>query len=159
MRPRLLVLSGPLKDSTIPLSEDELTIGRDASNGIAVTDPSVSRKHCLVSRHEGRFRVRNLDSRNGTQVNGSGVEEQWLEHGDQISAGDSSFLFLLEEEEVEPAPSRVEFEDAQSTSETTIIHPRDVVYLQPERLAQDQRDLTRDSRSRRPARSVAGLDF
>ena len=137
MRPRLLVLSGPLKDSTIPLSEDELTIGRDASNGIAVTDPSVSRKHCLVSRHEGRFRVRDLDSRNGTQVNGSGVEEQWLEHGDQISAGDSSFLFLLEEEEVEPAPSRVEFEDAQSTSETTIIHPRDVVYLQPERLLRE----------------------
>jgi len=137
LRPRLLVLSGPLKDSTIPLSEDELTIGRDASNGIAVTDPSVSRKHCLVSRHEGRFRVRDLDSRNGTQVNGSGVEEQWLEHGDQISAGDSSFLFLLEEEEVEPAPSRVEFEDAQSTSETTIIHPRDVVYLQPERLLRE----------------------
>ncbi len=137
MRPRLLVLSGPLKDSTIPLSEDELTIGRDASNGIAVTDPSVSRKHCLISRQDGGFRVRDLDSRNGTLVNGTGVEEQWLQHGDQISAGDSSFLFLLEEEEVAPAPSRVEFEDAQSTSETTIIHPRDVVYLQPERLLRE----------------------
>jgi len=137
LRPRLLVLSGPLKDSTIPLSEDELTIGRDASNGIAVTDPSVSRKHCLISRQDGGFRVRDLDSRNGTLVNGTGVEEQWLQHGDQISAGDSSFLFLLEEEEVAPAPSRVEFEDAQSTSETTIIHPRDVVYLQPERLLRE----------------------
>jgi transcriptional regulator with GAF, ATPase, and Fis domain len=137
LRPRLLVLSGPLKDSTIPLSEDELTIGRDASNGIAVTDPSVSRKHCLISRQDGGFRVRDLDSRNGTLVNGTGVEEQWLQHEDQISAGDSSFLFLLEEEEVAPAPSRVEFEDAQSTSETTIIHPRDVVYLQPERLLRE----------------------
>src|ERR1700683_2338753 len=131
MRPRLLVLSGPLKDSTIPLSEGEVTIGREASNGIAVTDPSVSRKHCLVSRHDGRFRVRDLDSRNGTLVNGAGIEEQWLEHGDQIATGDSSFLFLLEDEDNTPAASRVEFEDAEATAETTIIHPREVGYLRP----------------------------
>jgi len=111
MRPRLLVLSGPLKDSTISLSEGEVTVGRDASNGIAVVDPSVSRKHCLVSWNEGRFRVRDLDSRNGTLVNGNGIEEQWLEHGDQIATGDSSFLFLLDED-VTAAVSRVEFEDA-----------------------------------------------
>ena len=74
MRPRLLVLSGPLKDSTIPLPEGEVTIGREASNEIAITDPSVSRKHCLVSWQDGRFRVRDLDSRNGTLVNGAGVE-------------------------------------------------------------------------------------
>ncbi|MGA8646044.1 MAG: FHA domain-containing protein, partial [Candidatus Sulfotelmatobacter sp.] len=79
MNPRLLVVSGPLKDSTIPLSEGEITIGREATNGIAISDPSVSRKHCLVSGQDGRFLVRDLDSRNGTQVNGTGVEEQWLQ--------------------------------------------------------------------------------
>jgi Nif-specific regulatory protein len=132
------VLSGPLKDSTIPLSEGEVTIGREASNGIAVTDPSVSRKHCLLSAQDGRFRVRDLDSRNGTLVNGAAaVGEQWLQHGDEIVAGDSSFQFLLEEEEITPASGRVEFEDAPTTAETTIIHPRDVVYLQPERLLRE----------------------
>ena len=136
MRPRLLVLSGPLKDSTIPLSQGEVTVGRDASNGIAVVDPSVSRKHCLVSWNEGRFRVRDLDSRNGTLVNGTGIEEQWLEHGDQIATGDSSFLFLLEED-ITAAVSRVEFEDADAFAETTILHPRDVVYLQPDRLLRE----------------------
>ncbi len=134
MRPRLLVLSGPLKDSTIPLPEGEITIGREASNGITVIDPSVSRKHCLVSGQDGRFLVRDLDSRNGTQVNGAGVEEQWLQHGDEIAAGDSSFLFLLQDEDTAPAAGRVEFDEAQFTAETTIIHPRDVVYLQPDRL-------------------------
>jgi transcriptional regulator with GAF, ATPase, and Fis domain len=137
LHPRLLVLSGPLKDSTIPLSEGEITIGREASNGIAVTDPSVSRKHCLLSGQDGRFRVRDLDSRNGTQVNGAVVEEQWLQHGDEIAAGDSSFLFLLEDEEPAPAEGRVEFEEAQYTAATTIIHPRDVVYLQPDRLSRE----------------------
>jgi transcriptional regulator with GAF, ATPase, and Fis domain len=137
LRPRLLVLSGPLKDSTIPLSEGEVTIGREASNGIAVIDPSVSRKHCLVRGQDGRFLVRDLDSRNGTLVNGAAIEEQFLQHGDEIATGDSSFLFLVEDEEIAAAESRVELEDAQATAETTIIHPRDVVYLQPDRLLRE----------------------
>lgn len=137
MRPRLLALSGPLRESTIPLSEGEITIGRDASNGISVTDPSVSRKHCMLTGESGKFRIRDLDSRNGTAINGTIVEEHWLQHGDQISTGDSSFLFLLEESEQAPAAGRVEFEDSQFTAETTIIHPRDVVYLQPERLSRE----------------------
>jgi transcriptional regulator with GAF, ATPase, and Fis domain len=137
MRPRLLVLSGPLKDSTIPLPEGEITIGREASNGIAIVDPSVSRKHCLVSGQDGRFRVRDLDSRNGTLVNGVAIQQQDLQQGDEIAAGDSSFLFLLEDEDITEAASRVELEDAKATAETTIIHPRDVVYLQPDRLLRE----------------------
>ncbi len=137
MRPRLLVLSGPLKDSTIPLSDGEVTIGREASNGIAIADPSVSRKHCLLTGESGRFRIRDLDSRNGTLVNRAAVEEQWLEHADEIAAGDSSFVFLLEEEELSQPEGAVEFEDAQSTAETTILHPQDAVYLQPDRLLRE----------------------
>jgi Nif-specific regulatory protein len=132
-----LVLSGPLKDSTIALSEGEVTVGREASNGIAVIDPSVSRKHCLVIGQDGRFLVRDLDSRNGTLVNGAAIEEQSLQHGDEIATGDSSFLFLVEDEEITAATSRVELEDVQATAETTIIHPRDVVYLQPDRLLRE----------------------
>ena len=90
----------------------------------------------MICGQDGRFQVRDLDSRNGTLVNGAGVEEQWLQHGDAISAGDSSFLFLLEEK-ILPAAGQVEFEDAQGTVETTIIHPRDVVYLQPDRLLRE----------------------
>ncbi len=137
MRPRLLVLSGPLKDSTIPLSEGEISIGRDASNGIAITDPSVSRRHCVVRGQGGKFQVGDLGSRNGTLVNGEAVQEHWLKHGDEIAAGDSSFLFLLEDEEVEAGPGQVEFEDSQRTAETTVIHPRDVIYLQPDRLSRE----------------------
>ncbi|HKN16879.1 MAG TPA: sigma 54-interacting transcriptional regulator [Candidatus Sulfotelmatobacter sp.] len=137
MRPRLVVLSGPLKDSIIPLSEGEITIGREASNTVAVTDPSVSRRHCVVREQDGKFLVRDLGSRNGTQVNGDSAQEHWLKHGDEIATGDSSFLFLLEDENPVPGPGRVEFEDSHHTTETTIIHPRDVVYLQPDRLLRE----------------------
>ena len=142
MRPRLLVLSGPLKDSVIPLAEGEISIGRESSNGIAVTDPSVSRKHCLIRVQEGDITVRDLDSRNGTVVNGLPVEEQQLHHGDQIAAGDSSFLFLVEDHDLPAASGRVEFDESELAADTTIIHPRDVVYLQPEKL---QRELPQTS--------------
>jgi transcriptional regulator with GAF, ATPase, and Fis domain len=137
LRPRLLVLSGPLKDSTIPLPEGEVTIGREASNGVALTDPSVSRKHCTIRVQEGKFLVRDLDSRNGTLVNGTEIQEQCLHHGDEIATGDSAFLFLLEEQEQIASLGRVEFEDGQRTAETTVIHPKDVVYLQPDRLLRE----------------------
>jgi transcriptional regulator with GAF, ATPase, and Fis domain len=127
-----------LKESTIPLPEGEITVGREASNGIAIADPSVSRRHCLISYREGKFQVRDLESRNGTHVNRTAVAEQCLEHGDEIVTGDSSFLFLLEDEGAAVVGTgRVEFEDAQFNAETTIIHPRDAVYLQPDRLLRE----------------------
>ena len=102
-------------------------------------------KALCSSGHEGRFRVQDLDSRNGTLVNGAAVQDQWLKHGDEIAAAIHLFCSLLEEKESAPAPGRVEFEESQLTAETTIIHPRDVVYLQPERL---QRELPATSRWR-----------
>ena len=138
MRPRLLVIAGPSKDSTIPLPNGEATLGRDPMNAVAVADASVSRKHCLLRQEEdGRFQVKDLASRNGTQVNGVAVKEQWLRHGDQISTGDSVFLFLVEDEEQAVLASRVEFDDSKPTAETKLIHPREALYLQPDRLLRE----------------------
>jgi transcriptional regulator with GAF, ATPase, and Fis domain len=138
LRPRLLAIAGPLKDSTIELPEGEVTLGREPTNALPVVDPSVSRKHCLLRREEdGRFQVKDLASRNGTVVNGVTVREQWLRHGDEIAIGDSVFLFLLEDEDQALPGSRVEFDDSHPTAETKLIHPKEVVYLQPDRLLRE----------------------
>ena len=138
MHPRLLAISGPLKDSNIPLSDAEITLGREPTNAVPVIDPSVSRKHCRVRREEdGRFQIKDLESRNGTVVNGVAVKEQWLRHGDEIAIGDSVFLFLLEDEIRRAAFSRVEFDESQPVAETKLIHPKEVMYLQPDRLLRE----------------------
>jgi Nif-specific regulatory protein len=130
-----LVIAGPSKDATIPLPDTEATVGRDPANAVALADASVSRKHCLLRREEdGRFQIKDLDSRNGTLVNGHAVKEEWLRHGDEIATGDSVFLFLVEEQDQAVPTSRVEFDDDRSTAETRLIYPKDVVYLQPDRL-------------------------
>ena len=151
MRPRLLVIAGPSKDSTIPLPDGEATVGRDPANAVALADPSVSRKHCLLRPEEdGRFQIKDLDSRNGTLVNGLPVKEQWLHHGDEIATGDSTFLFLIEEEDRAAPASRVEFDD-QPAAETKVIYPKDVLYLQPDRLLQEL------PASSQVARNLSGL--
>jgi transcriptional regulator with GAF, ATPase, and Fis domain len=138
LRPRLLGIAGPLKDSTIEPPEGEVTLGRDPTNAVPVVDPSVSRKHCLLRRDEdGRFQIKDLASRNGTAVNGQIVQQQWLRHGDEIAIGDSVFLFLLEDEDQAQPGSRVEFDDSHPMAETKLIHPKEAVYLQPDRLLRE----------------------
>ncbi len=137
MRPKLLAISGPLKETTFLLLEGEVTLGRDASNGVPVIDPSVSRKHCLFRLVEGRYQIQDLGSRNGTLVNGVAATGRCLQHGDEIAVGDSVFLFLNEAEE-QPAPENaVEFDEASSASETKVIQPKEVIYLHPDRLGKE----------------------
>ena len=147
-----MVIAGPSKDSTIPLPDGEATVGRDPANAVSVADASVSRKHCVLRREEdGRFQIKDLDSRNGTLINGRAVKEQWLRHGDEIATGDSVFVFLVEDQEQAVPASRVEFDDSRTTAETKLIHPKEVIYLQPGRL---QRELPASSQV---ARNLSAL--
>src|SRR5262247_3428965 len=104
MNPRLVALSGPLKGQVITLTA-ETSIGRGSSNNVAISDAALSRRHSLITGAEAGFTLTDLDSSNGAYVNGVPVRERLLEHGDQITLGDSVFLFLLLEGET-PAPAR-----------------------------------------------------
>ena len=140
MKPRLQVAAGPLTDSTYFLTEPELRIGRDPSNSLAISDLSLSRRHCVLSREQDIYKICDLDSRNGTFVNGGAVSEKQLSHGDRISVGESVFVFLDREEEEQDADGairgEVEFDDS-ITQATTQIRPQDVIYLQPDRILKE----------------------
>lgn len=148
MDPRIVAVSGPLKESIFALSLDELSLGRDASNGLPISDPSVSRRHCLIRRRADGFSIEDLESRNGTIVNGQPVKEQALRHLDEISIGDSVFLFLTEDDAVRPGSSRVvEFDDEKPTHTTAQIRPQDVLYLQPEKILSELPSTSRLARN------------
>ena len=132
--PRLVAVSGPLRESVFALPDAELSIGRDASNDLPIGDPSVSRRHCLIYREPGGYKVRDLDSRNGTLVNGEAVQDRWLHHLDEITIGNSVFRFFQDDDEKSSGASAVEFEDAQNAHSTAEIRPQDVLYLQPEKI-------------------------
>ena len=134
MNPRLLAVAGPLKDSSFVLTKGEVSVGRDSSNLLSIADPSLSRRHCVLIQEEEGYRIRDLDSRNGTLVNGVAVKEALLCHGDQISVGDSTFVIHLQEEDREDgAGDRVEFDEGR-TQATAQLPPQDALYLNPERI-------------------------
>ena len=87
MVPRLVAIAGPRKGEVFPLTGEDLSIGRDASNGLRIRDRSVSRLHCVLSFEGGQYRIRDLESRNGVFVNDIPVREKELDDGDQIKIG------------------------------------------------------------------------
>jgi hypothetical protein len=69
------------------------TIGRTPENEIPVELPEVSRKHARLMYADGSFSLRDLNSNNGTYVNGERVSEARLEEGDRIQVGPAVFVF------------------------------------------------------------------
>lgn len=133
--PRLIVVAGSLRGTTFAMEGDALSLGRDASSDVSLVEPSVSRRHCLIRRTAEGFAVEDLDSFNGTFVNGVPVKEQALAHGDQIGVGDTLLLFLTGDEEAwtESHPVSVVEEDV-SVSSTIQLLRSDALYLHPEKV-------------------------
>ncbi len=85
-------------DREIELSrQKETVIGRDTNNGAYVDDRQVSRHHARVMAVDGEFWIEDLNSTNGTRVNGSTVTRQKLANNDLINVGDTTITFALEQ--------------------------------------------------------------
>jgi transcriptional regulator with GAF, ATPase, and Fis domain len=135
MNPRVSGISGPFQGATFSLACGELSIGRDPSNHVWISDPALSRQHCLLTRKGDQFIIRDLGSRNGTSVNGMAVDEVQLQHGDQISVGTSVLMFLLEGGEEGLQRSEVEFTETKILGNSPVLlQPDDAFHLQPDKL-------------------------
>lgn len=91
--PRLIATQGPLAGALYSFV-DACLIGRDPSADVVLAEPTASRRHTEIRpRRDGGFVVRDLDSHNGTYLNGKRVKEGPLKDGDTLTVGDCSFLF------------------------------------------------------------------
>jgi pSer/pThr/pTyr-binding forkhead associated (FHA) protein len=81
------------KDLPIPV-----TIGREEGNGLRLNDERVSRFHAKVQVEDGDIILTDLDSTNGTRVNGTAIQIRRLRPGDQVAIGRSMLLFGTMEE-------------------------------------------------------------
>ena len=70
-------------------------IGRSPENQIQVVKPGISRMHAVVNLVNGGFSIKDLDSQNGTFVNGDRVNERLLLDGDLVDVGTVQFVFRL----------------------------------------------------------------
>jgi len=86
---------------TIELGYEAVEIGRSAECALAVKDDLVSRRHARIKRIFSIYFLNDLQSANGTFVNGDRVSMAQLNDGDQIRVGDSIFKFVANHHEAE----------------------------------------------------------
>ena len=93
----LVLCDGEFAGAEYALTAEETLIGRNPTTDITLLDESISREHAIVAwdAAAGCFAVEDLQSTNGTRVNGKRVRSSPLADGDEIQVGHTRFRFFL----------------------------------------------------------------
>ena len=103
-RPALVFLRGELLAVQIPLDREQVTLGRALDADIRINDSRASRLHARITTEsdetsgEMSYRLSDLESTNGTILNGTRIESAFLEDGDKFEIGDQLIRFEMLDE-------------------------------------------------------------
>jgi pSer/pThr/pTyr-binding forkhead associated (FHA) protein len=100
---KLVVLSAGLTGKTQELKVDKVTIGRVEDNTFQIAEPSVSSHHCEVLMRGADVVIHDLDSTNGTFINGEKITEKVLKIGEILRLGQ---IEMRLEGDAPPPPSK-----------------------------------------------------
>ncbi|MGZ5552775.1 MAG: FHA domain-containing protein [Chthoniobacterales bacterium] len=124
-----LILSLGGAQVTHELTEEMTTIGRAAENAIHIDDPSVSSRHAQVNKVGETFHLQDLESTNGTRVNGETITSVALRSGDKVRFGKVEARFEgAASGEAQPMPT---FTDADAKPAETSARPADFENASP----------------------------
>jgi hypothetical protein len=103
-----LFISEAGRESLFELFDDspEVTLGRGAASVVQISDGHASKTHFAVRRLRGRWKLVDLESKNGTRVNGTFKNTHWLAHGDSVTVGAVVVRFDAPGEPGGPPPPR-----------------------------------------------------
>ena len=87
---RLVVRQGPIMGQIFELTKKEISIGRDVSNDFVINDAEVSRKHAKLTQEGDRYKIEDLNSTNGTYIDGQRlIGPHMMAIGEIIMFGDN----------------------------------------------------------------------
>jgi pSer/pThr/pTyr-binding forkhead associated (FHA) protein len=94
---RIEIQNGGFEGMTFELVSAETLIGRNPTTDITLLDEGISREHAVILLDEdaGGYNIEDLQSTNGTKVNGKRVRSALLSNGDVIELGRTRFEFIL----------------------------------------------------------------
>ena len=114
---------------------ERASIGCDEGCDIPMEDKGVAAQHCTIERVDGRYILNDLDSREGTFVNGIPVKQREIVSGDEIVIGNSGFLFSVERQpKAESSEVRLA-ERSGSAAQVQQVRYEELTFLRPETLA------------------------
>lgn len=122
-RASLLVIQGVDQGARFEIAEEAVSVGRGVRNEIRILDTEVSRQHAAFEFADGRFRVTDRNSSNGTFVNGVAVRSRELQSGDQVQIGRTVMLFSTAdgEDDSRHAAERIDLITRQEADERSSI--------------------------------------
>src|ERR1017187_1916899 len=85
--PKLHILSGQLEGKVFDLLEERVTIGRGLDNLVRMEDGTMSHHHAMFVLEKDGYKLRDLNSTNGTRVNGMRITESKLNKSDAVRMG------------------------------------------------------------------------
>lgn len=97
----ILFLSGPLVGKICLLEEGSTTLGRAPDAGVSVNDVRISRHHITIDISGDEAVIRDMNSTNGTFINGQRIKEKRLEDGDKIQISSSTIFKFAYQDNVE----------------------------------------------------------
>ena len=90
-----LILAGALPgNEPLRLTEAKTVVGRESAD-IVIDDPALSSRHFEIEARGSEFFIRDLDSSNGTFLNGRKIRASQLTSSDKIQAGETKFTFIV----------------------------------------------------------------
>lgn len=89
----LRVLDGADRGQVFSIETAPITIGREEGNSIQLNDERISRFHVKIQQDHDDLVLTDLESTNGTKVNGEEVQLRILRHGDMVTLGRSTLIF------------------------------------------------------------------
>ena len=116
----LTITSGEMEGQKVELDQDEITIGRSDQNALSLDDPAISGKHCLIKKDGNKYTLKDLNSTNGTRLNGRNIVETRLKPGDIIMLGAIELTIDGTDIEIDPEPEPL---TRANTTPTVIIAP------------------------------------
>jgi pSer/pThr/pTyr-binding forkhead associated (FHA) protein len=93
---KLVMIKNNGGHKSFPLAGEVIVLGRRHDCDLRIPLMSVSRKHCQINLDNGNIKVRDLDSSNGTLINGEIVNESVVKAGDEIKIGPLSFVLQVD---------------------------------------------------------------
>jgi len=90
---------------SFPITDTSLKIGKSPDNDVVIDSPTVSRNHLVIQRQGDRFLVQDLQSTNGTFIDGAQIREGYLKPGQLLELGDVQLRFQSTLTPVRIAPS------------------------------------------------------
>lgn len=93
----VVILEGYAEGMEYPIKKTYAVIGRSRDATVPLKDPMVSREHAAIVFHEDAFILQDLDSTNGTYMEGALIKERELSHGDKFNLGTTVLQFVLQD--------------------------------------------------------------